>query len=86
MNEMTLPFRNRTRNLSPGVLRPSTLAPSVTEDPHYILNLYEGAGKKHFVSLKLECQSELFRCSDNQLQVNENCPSLLNVRSNICKS
>ena len=48
MTAMTLPFKHRIRNSSPGGLSPSTLST--------ILNLYEGAGKKHSVYLKLEGQ------------------------------
>ena len=62
MNEMTLPSRHKIRNSRPGGLRPSTLPLgyggrylSVTEAPHNI-DLYEWAGKKHFVSLKPEVQ------------------------------
>ena len=54
MNEMTLP--SRIRNSSPGGLRPSTLPLGHGGSPA-ILNLYEWAGKKYFVSLKLEGQN-----------------------------
>ena len=45
MNKMTLPSRHKIQNSGPGGLRPST-------DPT-VLDLYEWAEKKHFVSLKL---------------------------------
>ena len=51
MNEMTLPSRHRIRISNPGDLGSSAL-PRAT-----ILNLCEWAGKKQFVSLKLEGQS-----------------------------
>ena len=49
MNKMTLPSRHRNRTLAVCYLSVCRLST--------ILNLYEWAGKKHFVSLKLECRS-----------------------------
>ena len=51
---MTLPSRHRIRNFSPGSLGSSTLPLGHGGSPQY-----ECVGKKHFVSLKLECQSEV---------------------------
>ena len=50
-----MPSRHRSRNLSPDGLRTNTLPRS--RMPPTILNLYEWAGKKDFVSLKFECRS-----------------------------
>ena len=55
MNEMTMPFRHRIRNSNPDGLRLSPLPIGYGGSP--ILSFYEWAGKKHFVSLKLEYQS-----------------------------
>ena len=56
MNEMTLPYRHRIRNLSPGGLRRSTRYLSVTEAPHNIES--SPAERKHFVSLKLNAKGD----------------------------
>ena len=45
--EMTLPFRHRIRNSSPGGLRPSTLPLGHGGSHHYWV-FYEWMGKKHF--------------------------------------
>ena len=60
MNKITLPYRHRIRNSSPGGFRPSALPVSHggSSAPY---NTYEWSlrvsGKKIFVSLKPECQS-----------------------------
>ena len=56
INEMTLPSRHMIHNSETwwsGVEH----ATSRSWRLHTVLNIYEWAGKKHFVSLKLECQS-----------------------------
>ena len=56
-NKMTLPSRHRLRNSSLGGLWPSCLLFGFrSRRLPTILNLHEWTGKKHCVSLKLECQ------------------------------
>ena len=58
MNEMTLPSRQRIQNSSTGGLRQSRLPLGFWSSPE-LFNLYKWTEKKIFVSLKLECQSDL---------------------------
>ena len=56
MNETTLPSRHRIRNSSPVGLD-AEHATFLSRRLTTILNLYESARKKHFVSLKIESKS-----------------------------
>ena len=56
VNEMTLSSRHRTRDLKPSHFEAEHPTSRLRKLPT-ILNLYERAGKKHFVYLKLEGQS-----------------------------
>ena len=53
MSEMTLPFRHRIRNSSPGGLRPSTLPLGHESSPQYFYEFTSGWGINIFVFLKL---------------------------------
>ena len=53
---MTQPSRHRIRNSTPW-LSEAELATSWSRRLPTISNLYEWGGKKHYISLKLECQS-----------------------------
>ena len=54
MNEMTMPYRHRIRNPWRSEVEHAT---SRSRRLPTLLNLYEWAGKKHFVFWKLECQN-----------------------------
>ena len=62
MNDMTLPSRHRIRILSKPWRSEAEHATSRSRRFHTILNHYEWAGKKHFVSLKLEGQKWMNEC------------------------
>ena len=58
INEMTLPSRHRTRNSSPGGLRPSTLPLGHRGSPQYWIFTSEGEGNILFLwNLKLEARA-----------------------------
>ena len=57
MNEMTLSFRHKIRNSSPGGRMPSTLPLGHEGSQQYLFFTSERG--KHFASFKLEGQSEV---------------------------